>query len=98
MQIRKHRAQFRKVIGLHAKPMLFRCFDRKLTKARDRAGNRVRGSLLLDLFERDPPNSVRAHRTFYCGSAAVKLARKIGAELRSTTSCVCGCSEHPRWN
>ena len=41
MQVRKRCAYLGKVIGLHAEPMLFRGFDRELTKARERAGSRV---------------------------------------------------------
>ena len=95
MQVRKRSAELGKVIGFHAKPMLFRGLDRKLTKARERARKRVRSLLLLNLFERDPPDSIRANRLLLRGSVANKLARKTIAELPSTTSCVCGSSRGP---
>ena len=86
MQVRKHRTQLGKVIGLYAQPVLSRCLDRKLPKARDRAGNRVSGSLLLNLFERDPPNTVGAPG-FSAAEGAGKIARAVIAELPSNISC-----------
>ena len=59
MQVRERSAQFGKIIGLHAEPVLPCGFNRELTKTRERAANRVDGPLLLDLLEGDPPGPLR---------------------------------------
>src|SRR5271165_5215863 len=96
MQVRERSAELGKVIGFHAKPMFFRGFDRELTKAREWARNRVRSLLLLNLFERDPPDSIRANRLLLRGRCVtLELARGNIAQLSLATYCIRSLSGRP---
>jgi hypothetical protein len=72
MQVRNGGAYLGKIIGLRAEPMLFRGFDREVSKVRERVGGHK--LLLLDLFERDPLDSrvnwVPLHRSHAAGKLA----------------------------
>jgi hypothetical protein len=75
---------------LHAEPVLFRGFDRELTKAREQASSRVHKSLLLNLFERDPPDPIRLRRLSSWITAAGMRDRNGIARLRPPVCCACG--------